>query len=91
MFLFRAHEKPTRSIVKAVSWRVLGSIDTFMLGWLFTGKPAVAGAIASTEVITKMILYYLHERAWSGIHWGFKDPIAPPPPSTAQVIEESGR
>lgn len=91
MILFRTHEAHSRSLIKAVSWRTLGSIDTFMLGWLFTGKPAVAGAIASTEVITKMILYYLHERAWSGIHWGFKDPAVPAPPTAAEIIEEGGQ
>jgi uncharacterized membrane protein len=91
VFLFRAHERPTRSLVKAVSWRALGSIDTFMLGWLFTGKPAVAGAIASTEIITKMVLYYLHERAWSGVHWGFKDGPVETKPTAADVIEEGGQ
>lgn len=92
MFLFRSHEAHTRSLIKAISWRTVGSIDTFMLGWLFTGKPAIAGAIASTEVITKMILYYLHERAWTSIDWGFKD--GPPPdekPTAADVIEEGGQ
>jgi len=91
VILFRTHEAHSRSLIKAISWRVLGSIDTFMLGWLFTGKPAVAGAIASTEVITKMILYYLHERAWSGIHWGFKEPPPAETPTVAEVIEEGGR
>jgi uncharacterized membrane protein len=78
MFLFRSHERHRRSFVKAVSWRVLGSIDTFLLSWLFTGNPKAAGAIATTEVITKMILYYFHERAWSSINWGFKQvPVDP--------------
>ena len=57
MILFRAHEAHSRSLFKAISWRALGSIDTFVLGWIFTGKPGVAGAIASTEIITKTILY----------------------------------
>jgi len=70
MFLFKGHEQHSRSLAKAVSWRVLGSIDTFLLGWLFTGSPKAAGAIASTEVITKILLYYFHERAWSSITWG---------------------
>jgi uncharacterized membrane protein len=90
VFLFRTHEAHARSFVKAVSWRTLGSIDTFMLGWLFTGKPAVAGAIASTEVITKMILYYLHERAWTAIDWGFKD-TPQEKPTVAEIIEEGGQ
>jgi len=72
MFLFRGREAHTRSFVKAVSWRTLGSLDTFALSWLFTGNVKAAGAIAGTEVITKIILFYLHERAWSHVHWGFR-------------------
>ena len=70
MFLFHGHESHRRSFVKAISWRILGSIDTFLLSWLFTGNPLVAGGIAGTEVLTKMVLYYFHERAWSSIRWG---------------------
>lgn len=80
MFLFHGREAHSRSLVKAISWRVLGSIDTFLLSWLFTGSPKAAGAIASTEVITKMVLYYFHERAWSSVTWGFKE--APEDPAT---------
>ncbi len=80
MFLFRGHESHKRSFVKATSWRLLGSIDTFLLSWFFTGSPKAAGAIASTEVITKIALYYFHERIWSSVHWGAKrvpnDPAA---------------
>ena len=74
MILFNGHENHARSVVKAISWRILGSIDTFLLGWLFTGSPAKAGAIAGTEVITKIGLYYFHERVWSSIHWGTQRP-----------------
>ncbi|WP_420607624.1 DUF2061 domain-containing protein [Novosphingopyxis sp.] len=70
MFLFNGKEKHSRSIAKAISWRIMGSIDTFVLSWLFTGNPKAAGAIASTEVFTKIVLYYFHERIWSGIGWG---------------------
>jgi len=73
MFLFRGREGHSRSFAKAVSWRVLGSIDTFLISWLFTSSPAAAGAIASTEVATKMVLYYFHERAWGSIAWGLRD------------------
>ena len=70
MLLFKGREARSRSLVKAISWRVLGSMDTFLLSWLFTSSAKAAGAIASTEVITKMVLYYVHERAWGSIHWG---------------------
>ncbi len=70
MFLFSNKEKHSRSIAKALSWRILGSIDTFLLSYLFTKSFGAAGAIASTEVITKIMLYYIHERAWSNLGWG---------------------
>ncbi|HNN55377.1 MAG: DUF2061 domain-containing protein [Novosphingobium sp.] len=73
LFHFKAHETRTRSVVKAASWRLLGSIDTFVLGWIFTGNAKAAGAIAGTEVITKIVLYYLHERGWSLVDWGFRE------------------
>ncbi|WP_404655749.1 DUF2061 domain-containing protein [Bradyrhizobium sp. USDA 336] len=52
-----------------LSWRITGSIDTFVLSFIFTGSVKVAGSIAGAEAVTKMILYYLHERAWSAIRW----------------------
>lgn len=63
-------EEHRRSLAKAITWRATGSIDTFLLSWLLSGSLTIAGGIASTEVVTKMVLYYLHERAWSGIGWG---------------------
>ncbi|GAA0272375.1 hypothetical protein GCM10009127_10890 [Alteraurantiacibacter aestuarii] len=96
MFLFSGREKHSRSLVKAISWRVLGSIDTFLLSWFFTGSPKAAGAIATTEVLTKMILYYVHERAWSSVGWGFASEeealdAGQVKPTIAEVIEEGGQ
>jgi len=70
MFLFNSREAHSRSLAKAASWRILGSIDTFLLSWFFTSSAKAAGAIAITEVVTKMVLYYFHERAWASIGWG---------------------
>jgi uncharacterized membrane protein len=70
MFLFRGRESHPRSFVKAVSWRTLGSIDTFILGFLFTSDVKTAGSIAGTEVVTKILLYYFHERLWALVPWG---------------------
>jgi uncharacterized membrane protein len=72
MLLFRCQEAHSRSLAKALSWRILGSLDTFLLSWLFTRSAKAAGAIAITEVLTKMVLYYVHERAWSSIRWGIR-------------------
>ena len=70
MFLFKGREAHSRSLAKATSWRILGSVDTFLLSWFFTSSVQAAGAIAFTEVVTKMVLYYFHERAWASINWG---------------------
>ncbi len=63
-------DAPKRSLIKAVSWRVTGSIDTFILSWIFTGNLKIAGTIASVEVFTKIALFYFHERLWMRIRWG---------------------
>lgn len=83
MFLFRGREAHSRSFAKAVSWRILGSIDTFLLSWLFTADVKAAGAIAVTEVLTKMVLYYGHERVWANVHWGFAEQ---PAATTEQIV-----
>jgi uncharacterized membrane protein len=70
--LFRAPESHPRSLLKAISWRILGSIDTFVLSLLFTHKPFLAASIAGTETITKILLYYFHERAWAAVPWGHR-------------------
>jgi uncharacterized membrane protein len=87
MLLFRGRESHSRSFTKAISWRVLGSIDTFLLSLLFTSDVKAAGAIAGSEVLTKMVLYYLHERAWSNFSWGMKARNAEAP--TLPIEEEA--
>jgi uncharacterized membrane protein len=59
-----------RSLAKAVSWRVIGSLDTFILSLIFTGNGKYAVSIASAEALTKIALYYVHERAWRKVRWG---------------------
>ena len=52
------------SFCKTCTWRVLASADTFLLSWLLTGSASIGASIASLEVLTKMVLYYVHERQW---------------------------
>lgn len=52
------------SVLKTISWRIIGTIDTIVISFLLTGKLELALSIGGIEVFTKMILYYLHERAW---------------------------
>ena len=53
-----------RHIAKTITWRILGTLDTFLLSWILTGSVKVGVAIGGAEVVTKTILYYFHERAW---------------------------
>jgi uncharacterized membrane protein len=69
MNLVRGHEGHGRSFMKAVSWRAVGSIDTFTISFFMTGKVSLAGSIAAVEVVTKILIYYLHERAWAVVTW----------------------
>ena len=63
-------EKPIRSIAKALSWRVIGTLDTLIISYLLTGKISLAASIASVDFLTKMVLYFFHERFWNMIKWG---------------------
>ena len=61
-------DKPIKSIMKSVSWRIVGTIDTMIISYFITGRVAIAISIGSIEVITKTVLYYFHERLWAHIH-----------------------
>ncbi|PQJ79421.1 DUF2061 domain-containing protein [Polaribacter porphyrae] len=63
-------EKPLRSIVKALSWRIVGTLDTLIVSYILTGEIILATSIASIDFITKLILYFFHERLWNKINWG---------------------
>ncbi len=69
-------EKAYRSLLKTISWRLTGTIDTFIVSYLVTGKIGLAASISVVEVFTKLILYYFHERIWNKIKLG-KEPQAP--------------
>ena len=63
-------EKLKRSIAKTISWRIVGTITTIAISWLITGTLALAFSIGFIELISKMALYFLHERAWNKLKWG---------------------
>lgn len=63
-------EKPIRSVVKSLSWRTIGTLDTILISWLITGKLDLALSIGGIELVTKMVLYFFHERIWNTIKWG---------------------
>lgn len=59
-----------RHLIKTVTWRVLGTLDTIILSWIISGDPFTGLKIGLAEVVTKMILYYFHERSWYKINYG---------------------
>ena len=59
-----------RHLAKTITWRIVGTIDTMLIGWLITGSPITGLKIGGIELITKMILYFLHERIWFKMNLG---------------------
>lgn len=53
-----------RHIAKTISWRVIGTLDTMILSAIITGSWQTGLTIGGVEVITKMVLYFFHERIW---------------------------
>ena len=80
MFLYYVHERlwfksrfrksRSRHLLKTFSWRFIGTLDTFLISFFVTGNLLFGAKIGVTETITKMILYYLHERLWYRINYG---------------------
>lgn len=62
----------SRHLLKTVTWRAVGTLDTILLGWLVSGDYKVGFTIGSLELLTKMALYYGHERLWYSIDYGVK-------------------
>lgn len=63
-------DKPKRSLVKTITWRITGSGATFGISYLISGNFIVAGSIASIQLVTNTMLYFVHERVWDRIKWG---------------------
>ena len=63
-------ENIKRSLVKTISWRAVGTITTVVISYVITGTMALAFSIGGIELVSKMVLYFFHERAWEKIKWG---------------------
>jgi uncharacterized membrane protein len=64
----REHHK--RSVVKAISWRIVATVTTMLVVYAFTREIALAVGVGAVEVVAKLLFYYLHERLWHWIPWG---------------------
>lgn len=69
-----ANSKPNiskkRHLLKTITWRIIGTLDTMLIAWIISGDPMVGISIGGVELFTKMILYYIHERAWYKSNFG---------------------
>lgn len=63
-------ENIKRTLLKTISWRVVGTVATVVISYVITGTLALAFSIGGIELVSKMALYFFHERAWNTIKWG---------------------
>lgn len=83
------------SVTKAVTWRIVGTADTILWGAFFTGDPWKGFKIGFAELFTKIILYYLHERAWNRVPVGtvrkalYDEDVIAEPEVVAEKVEET--
>ncbi len=77
------------SVIKGVTWRIIGTLDTMMLSYLFTHSISNALKIGFTEVFTKIFLFYVHERIWFKVKWGLS-PKKEVASNTIPATDESG-
>lgn len=71
----KRQESLSRTSTKTATWRTIASLDTMLLAWFFTGNIGTAISIGGLEIITKLILYFFHERAWAKLPFGIE--VAP--------------
>ncbi len=67
-------ETNVRSVAKAISWRILATFITGSLTYLFTGNLLIALGVGSSEAVSKIVLYWAHERLWERVGWGRRVP-----------------
>lgn len=62
----------SRSFAKALSYRIWGTLSSFIVAYVITENATISGAIAFWETVVKIFIYYIHERGWNHIQWGRK-------------------
>jgi len=63
-------EKPIRSLIKAISWRIVATLTTILLVFAFTGNLVLSSGVGATELLLKILIYYIHERVWNMLSFG---------------------
>ena len=68
----KSKEGWSRSLLKSMSWRIIGTLDTIIISYVITGEISFALSIGGIELVTKMMFYVAHERLWNKVKWGKK-------------------
>lgn len=74
---FEMRNSQKRHLLKTMTWRFIGTMDTVAIAWIITGSPLTGLNIGSVELVTKLILYYIHERVWYRTDYGLDTKIKP--------------
>jgi len=67
-------ERNVRSIAKAISWRVVATSTTIILVLIFTGNIVISAGVGAFELLSKTVIYYIHERIWNRLSFGRETP-----------------
>ncbi len=78
-----------RHLAKTITWRIVGTVDTMILGWIITGNAITGAKIGGLEVMTKMVLYFLHERAWFKVNYGLPHREKKNEIDTSTIVKET--
>lgn len=85
-------ETHRRTVMKTVSWRIVATLTTMTIVYIFTGKFLLSLGIGGVEVVAKILFYYLHERAWNFVSWGkAKHPLASIPVNRELTPEDMNK
>jgi len=72
-------ETHSRSVVKGISWRLIATVVTTFVVYIYSGELTVAAIVGSIDAVAKIILFWGHERIWQQIHWGRISPTVSSP------------
>ena len=76
-------ENRVRSLIKSITFRIVATLTTMLLVYLFTGSLVISAGVGALEFLLKIIIYYLHERIWNVYNFGRESPTVDLPARVA--------
>jgi uncharacterized membrane protein len=53
-----------RHIAKTITYRMLGTLTTVIISYIFTKSLTIASSVGFIELVIKPVVYFIHERVW---------------------------